>query len=154
MPGARMALLNFKSNVARVGEDRTDDAFVDSGATHHFFHTKSKFIDYKWVETAAVKTAEGVSHIVGKGTIKIKINGQTELTIEAFHAPDFSSNILASHLLSEFYEVLMTSTFGPKECILFQKGSFDIENAALRIPCDGGIYSFREHGQILSLIHI
>ncbi len=41
-----MAKVKYRSNVAELSEEKTSSAYMDSGATHHFFHSKSTFITY------------------------------------------------------------------------------------------------------------
>ena len=41
--------------------------------------------------------------IVGKGMVDVKLGANATVEVEAFHAPEFSSNILAANLLSEHF---------------------------------------------------
>lgn len=43
-PQAIIAQIKFRENVAKIGSEKTDDAFIDSGATQNFFHSLSYFI--------------------------------------------------------------------------------------------------------------
>eukprot|EP00171_Calliarthron_tuberculosum_P006744 IDg6744t1 len=63
-----MAKRKLRSNIAEFSENRTSDAYIDSGSV------------------------AGVIRNVRKGIVKILINGRT--IIEAYHAPEFQSNIL------------------------------------------------------------
>lgn len=118
-PQARMA--RFKSKVASLSENKTDDSFIDSGATHHFFHRRSSFITYEIIKPETVLVAHGSSMVVGKGNVNVAIgNG---IIVEAFHAPEFSSNILANHLLSEIFNIFYTSEDENKRCEILKKGS-------------------------------
>ncbi len=38
-----MASIKFRSNLAEISTKKVDDAYIDSGATHHFFHQRSIF---------------------------------------------------------------------------------------------------------------
>eukprot|EP00171_Calliarthron_tuberculosum_P001071 IDg1071t1 len=120
-----MAKLKFKSNVARCSQDKTKDAYIDSGATHHFFHSRSSFTNYKSIDTENVKAASGFSKIVGKGTVRLPVDG--EITIEAYHAPEFSSNIIFVGLISISYRVLSDNdTRDYPACFFLRRGAFDI----------------------------
>lgn len=58
--------------------------------------------------------------VVGKGNVEIPIkNG---LVVEAYHAPEFSSNIISNHLLSESFKVLQTTEEDWKRCEILRKG--------------------------------
>lgn len=46
-PSARMAVLMFLSNIAKVGGNKSDDADIDSGASNNFFLRHSCFISYE-----------------------------------------------------------------------------------------------------------
>lgn len=63
------------------------------------------------------------------------------ITMEAYYAPVFSSNIIASHLLSDFFEVHMISSLRKeKSCLLLRKGSFNIGDVLWETKCLNGIY--------------
>ncbi len=76
---------------------------LTSGATHHFFHSKSSFITYERIDTESVKAASSLSKLVGKGTVKLPIDGG--IIIEAYHAPDFSANIISVRRLLGSYAI-------------------------------------------------
>lgn len=119
-PHARMAKIKFRSKVARMDEKKSNDAYIDSGATHHFFHSRGSFISYETIPDETVRAAYGETRIVGKGTVCVPIaDGYIQ---ESYHAPAFSSNILASDILSEDFEVLKSSSISLfKGCFLFEK---------------------------------
>lgn len=59
-----------------------------------------------------VLAAHGESMIVGYLTVHVNIGDG--ITLRAYHAPAFSSNILASDILSELFNVFITSDLGHK----------------------------------------
>lgn len=61
------------------------------------------------VSLQKVKMADGISTTIGKGTIMV--NFGTEITMEAYYAPYFSSNILSAIVISDFFEVIITPSF-------------------------------------------
>ena len=73
--GGFMEKVKFQSHVAQITEHKTSDAYIDSGATHHFFHRRDSFVLYSPIEEEPVKAAASVSKIVGKGMVKLPING-------------------------------------------------------------------------------
>ena len=83
--------------------NKTNVAYIDSGGTHHFFHSRSYFETYETIDTTDVSVASGKSNLVGKGTVTLPINGS--LKVEAFHAPQFESNIISVRALSKTYEI-------------------------------------------------
>lgn len=77
---------------------------------------------FKELSSQNVKLADGSSKIIGQGTIDINL--ETTITMNAYYAADFSTNILATNIISDFFEVHMTSSLRPyKSCFLFKKGS-------------------------------
>lgn len=132
-------VVRFESKLASVGSDKTNDSFIDSGATHNFFHSKAAFETFDEITEQKVRTADGTSRIIGKGTVKINLG--IVITLEAFYAPDFSSNIIASHILSEHFEVIMSSTLRPyKSCILMKKGILNTEDIVWETKSKNGLY--------------
>ena len=87
-----VAKLKFQSKVATVSDEKCRGAYVDLGAAHHFFHSRSSFITYQRIEPESVKAASSTSKLVGKVTIILPFNNGT--TIEAYRAPEFSANII------------------------------------------------------------
>lgn len=76
-PLARMAKLkyNFRTKIARIEEQKSDDAYVDSGATHHFFHSRGVFLMYDPIGPESVQVAHGKTKIIGKRTLVLSIHG-------------------------------------------------------------------------------
>lgn len=102
-----MALIKFPSHVESLGIDNSDDAFIDSGASQNFFHRRSAFSNYETISTESVQISHDVSRIFGKGTVKVLL--EKDITMQSYYAPEFNTNILASHFFSEAFEVLMSS---------------------------------------------
>ena len=98
-----MAKIKFQSKVATVSDEKCSDAYIDSGATHHFFDRKSSFITFERIEPESVKAASSTSKLVRKGTIKLPFDNGT--IIEAYPAPEFSSNIISVQFLLKTYKV-------------------------------------------------
>ena len=116
-----MAKYKYRSNVAELHEEKNSDAIIDSGATHHFFHSRST--DLEIVKEEPVKAAAGTTTIVGRGTVQLPIG----LIVQALHAPMFSSNILAVRLLSKTFEILFSSTIrGYEACFFIKQGTLDV----------------------------
>lgn len=137
-----MAVMKFRSNVARTGRDKNNDAYIDSGASHNFFHRRCLFSSYEQITPESVQIADGTSAIVGKGTVKVWLG--KDVTMMAYHAPDFNANIVASHSLSESFEVLMSSSIrNEKTCALFRLGSLKKEDIVWETKCFNGLYPIK-----------
>ena len=122
-----MAKFKYRSLVAEVSEEKTSDAIVDSGGTHHFIHHRSSFITYEPMASEKVKGTNGISQVVGSGMVKIPIGN--DITVEALHVPAFCSNILSARLLSKDYEVLFSQSMRPySACFFMDKGARTIIN--------------------------
>ena len=135
-----MAKMKFKSNVAQLSDEKSDDALVDSGATHHFVHDRAAFKTYESIDPIDVGTADGSSYVVGKGIVTIQLD--VEVEVEAYHAPSFQSHILATNLLSEMYEVIFSSSINDrKACYLCKLGSLDVTDIVWETPCVNGTYN-------------
>ncbi len=80
-----------------ISDQKRDKRFTVSGATHNFFYSRSSFTSYQQITEETVKGATLVSEIVGKGKYNISIG--SGVTIEAFHDPGFSSNIVPIRML-------------------------------------------------------
>ena len=62
-----MAKIKFRSKVATVSDDKCNDACIESGVTHHFFHSKSSFRPYERIDPVSYIAATSTSKLVGKG---------------------------------------------------------------------------------------
>lgn len=101
-----MAQIKFRSSVAVVDKNKTADMLIDSGGTHHFFHSISSFVQYERVHTKDVMSALGLSIIVGKGLIRTPLDKDT--LVEAYHTPHFSTNILAVSKLTKNFDIVLS----------------------------------------------
>lgn len=68
-----MAKVKYRSNIAEISEDKTPDAYIDSGATHNFFFRKSSFITYTTIDETIVQGASGFTIMVRKGLVYLPI---------------------------------------------------------------------------------
>ena len=120
-----MTSMKFKSHITEVGENKSSQDFIDSDATHYFFHSRSSFITYEQMRNKPVKGATGTSDIVGRRTTKLPISAG--MVFEAFHAPEFSSSVLSVRLLVSNYEIMFSeSIHNFSACFFMNKGTFNI----------------------------
>ena len=115
-----MAKIKFQSKVATVSDEKCSDGYIDSGATHHFFHSRSSLITNDRIEPESVKSASSTSRLVEKGTIKLPFyNGAIT---EAYHAPEFSENIISVRFLLKTHKVEFSENEqGTAFCYINQK---------------------------------
>ena len=66
------------------------------------------FETYERIDNEIVKAASADSILVGKGIVTLPIEGG--IKFEAFHAPQFGSNIISVGLLSRLYEILFSNS--------------------------------------------
>ena len=64
--GAQMAKMKFNSNVATISESKCNKELIDAGATHHFDHDRSLYVNYEPIDNSRVSTAGGESRIIDK----------------------------------------------------------------------------------------
>lgn len=134
-----MAKIKFKSTLEKFNDEKEPNALIDSGGTHHFFYSKSSFETYEEIPSKKVKSAAGQSSIVGRGTVRLPIDDG--ITVEAFHAPLFSWNILSVGKLSYMYDITLSTEINNSEktsfCIFKRKGSASV---ILKQAIEGGFY--------------
>ncbi len=106
--GGFMPSIKFRSNLAEISTKKVDDVYIDSVATHYFFHQRSIFLNYTTVNEKPVQGAKGITKIVRKGFVKLPI--EDGILVEAYHAPMFSVNILFVALLSDRYDVMFSKS--------------------------------------------
>lgn len=137
-----MAKLKFRSSVAQVGIEKTHDALIDSGGTHHFFHSRQFFNSYESMNKEDVLSASGTSIIIGKGDVWIPL--PVGMFVEAYHTPHFPANILSVEMISKQFNTLFTSDPPAKDgictCFIVQKRSNNIVYSA---EIDDGLFKMK-----------
>lgn len=88
-----MAKVKFRRTVADCFAKRKYICLIDRGATHHFICSRFIFESYESVESETVESASGKSRLVGMGIVTLSFDGA--ILIEAYHAPQFSSQIIS-----------------------------------------------------------
>ena len=134
-----MAKVKFRSTIAEVDAKKSGEMLIDSGGTHHFFHDRSLFRDFKDIEPKQVLSASGPSEISGTGEVWIPLNGG--MWIAAFYTPNFSTHILSVHQLSVDFDLSFTrDAEGYKDlsvCAIRKRQTGDIVEV---IPASDGLY--------------
>lgn len=59
----------FERKAAGISKTKSKSALIDSGVSHHFFHSRKSFVEYVRIPSKNVKTASRVSNLVGKGQV-------------------------------------------------------------------------------------
>lgn len=70
-----MARIKFRSTVAQCGDPKSNSTLIDSGGSHHFFHSMSSFVNYERSEKQDVQAASEVSIPVDKAQLFVAIAG-------------------------------------------------------------------------------
>lgn len=132
-PHARIARLS--SNIAVADSKKMDVAYIDSGATHNFFHSEKLFSKYEKINKVEVNVAKGKAFAIGRGTVTVNVGENIDL--EGYHCPEFSSHILAAHMLSQHSDILFTSTPN-KMCKLYKIGTVGTADPIWSTACVDG----------------
>lgn len=133
----------YRSIIAKVNDAKSNISYIDSGGTHNFMNNKSIFKHFEEISPQYFKTAHGFSQIIVKGTININLD--ITITMEAYYAPDFSNNILSTHIIYSFLKVQMTSSiFTNKSCFLFKNGSLRVDVILMKVKCVNSLYPVDE----------
>lgn len=61
--------------------------------------------------------------------------------MEAYYAPNFSSNIVSANVISDLLEIFISSSLRlTKSCLLFPKGSLDVLNVTWETTCNKDLH--------------
>lgn len=113
-------------------------ASVDLEVTETLFHDKASFQTYSSIPLEVVHASHGETRSIAKGTVNITIDGG--IIQEAYKAPQFSSHIIAAALLSDHFEIFMSSSLkNEKDCLLFKKGAFAVHGIVWQTPVVHGL---------------
>ena len=98
-----MASIKYCSSISSLSVQKYNFAYINSGGTHHFFHSRSVLQTYEKIDVTDVGVAPGISMLVGNRLVILSI--EDDIKLEAYHAPQFESNIISMRMLSFTYEV-------------------------------------------------
>ena len=144
-PYGFMAKLKFRSSSAAFGDRKSNVCLIDSGASDHFFFSRSSFLTYEEMESKTVQAAAGNSIIVGKGQVKLPLDGGVLAT--AYHTPHFSTNILSVGKLSGVYDTLFTTKKNTRGSSPVCEVSRKSDGLVIHtIPQKDGLYSISQPG--------
>lgn len=101
-----MEKIKYRIKIETTSDTNSTKTLMDSGATHHFFHSYASFMSYEKCPKQKVEYASGVSIIFGKGAIKLDWNGG--IVVESYHLPQFSTTSILVGLLSQPFNLLLT----------------------------------------------
>lgn len=77
--------------------------------------------------------------MIGKGTVQVFLG--RSVTTPAYHTPEFNCNVLALHVLSEHFNILITSSRNMEKCcIMFNKTDSKIMTPQYTVKCENGLY--------------
>lgn len=140
-----MAKINCRSSLAKCDDQKEPNALIDSDGTYHFFYSKCSFETYEKIPTETFRSAVGQSPIIGRGKFRLPIDGG--ITVEAFHTPLFSSNILSVGKLSYMYNITFSTEINNSEtksfCIFKRKVSTSV---VVKQEMEDGLYAIKLPG--------
>lgn len=130
--------LKLSATLATVDESKKSMYLIDSGTTHHCFHSKLSFVTYDIIKEQQIKSDTGNSVALGKGTINPPFKN---VIVDAYHVPKILKNIHSVELLSRRNNVLFSSDLSNKNkcnnCIITRRS----DNAVVSISnLSSGLY--------------
>lgn len=105
-------------------------------------HPSSSTYLYEEVLIESVQSASGSCKLVGKGHVYLPLYGGRTY-VEAYHAPQFQSNILSLGLLSEFFNINFMSEHsynGDFPCYILRRRS---KNIIYTSECEDGLFRLK-----------
>ena len=84
-----------------------------------------QFYFYKKIDPIEIKSASGKSKLFGMGQATLLI--ENGISVTAYHAPEFESNIVCPRLLAKIYDVPFSEHFRHySACFFFASGSHNV----------------------------
>lgn len=108
-----MARIKYMTSVAVNDKLLPHSIIIDSGSSHHFIQRKGMFLNYEQVVSKAVQSATGESIVIGKGQVRLPIDGG--VLVNDFHTPNFSTNIISVGQLSHLYDINFNPTIANRK---------------------------------------
>ena len=101
-----------------VNKDNKEDMwYLDSGCSNHMCGKKEYFLDLNENFRDSVKLGNNSSMVViGKGNIRLQVNGTTQIITEVFYVPELKSNLLS---IGQLQEKGLTVLFQHGRCKVF-----------------------------------
>lgn len=119
-----MSKIKHKSLVVCLASQNKEVAFIDSGATDHFFLERRYFELYVEIGDAEIDIASGTSRLVGKGIVTVPI--ENGINVTAFRVSKFEANIVCPRLLAKTFDISFSEFFRAyNACFLFKPGTQD-----------------------------
>lgn len=119
---------------------KEDMLYLDSGASHNFLNFRSLFLSYRKRSSKLGRTASGILDIVGKGTVYVSTSDG--MNIKDCHVTHFDANIMATHILPEYLNVLFTTTDRTgKESSICRPCDTSFKKWPIKVNCRNGLYA-------------
>lgn len=101
-----------------VNKDNKEDMwYLDSGCSNHMCGKKEYFSDLNENFRDSVKLGNNSSMtVIGKGNIRLQVNGTTQIITEVFYVPELKSNLLS---IGQLQEKGLTVLFQHGRCKVF-----------------------------------
>ena len=101
-----MTSIKYRNSVGCFSVQKSSIAYIESGGTHYLFHSRSVFETYEKIDIIDVRVASRISKIIGKGLVTPHF--ESEVKVEAYHAPQFESSIILVRILSSIFDVAIS----------------------------------------------
>jgi transposase InsO family protein len=101
--------LLLMAHVQMGGSSREDVWFIDSGCSNHMTGNKKWFISLDENFSHAVKLGNNARmQVMGQGSVKLRVQGRTQIVSNVFYVPDLTNNLLSvGQLLKKGLKVVM-----------------------------------------------
>ena len=101
--------LLLMAHVQMGGSSREDVWFIDSGCSNHMTGNKKWFISLDENFSHAVKLGNNARmQVMGQGSVKLRVQGRTQIVSNVFYVPDLTNNLLSvGQLLEKGLKVVM-----------------------------------------------
>ena len=132
----------------RVNEDQSETTWMlDSGASCHFTNDLNDFVEFEENvgPKRVVRTANGSTSIIGKGTVIFTVNGEWVRLYPIFYIPDLNDHLL---LLRQFHRSGLSSR-GDAHAIVLYDGNDEEFTGVLMIVITNP-WSFSTHICVLT----
>lgn len=116
---------------------------------HNFFHSKSFFQTHERIEPEVIQATHGESKLIEKGNALLMI--AKGLIQKAVPARSFSWDVVAAHIISDKFEVIIYSSFtGHKRYLFFKNKIIDRKNIVSKTNWEYSLYMLNRVPEIYS----
>ena len=96
---------------------------LDSGASLHFTNDLDDFIEYEAIAPVLIRTATTVTHVVGRGTVILTVDGVAIRISPVYYIPDLTTRLLS---LGQFMRSGLSSRGSARSITVYDKEGKDL----------------------------